>query len=85
MISLISKEYKCQHAQHACHSGPGKAKDDEKDKALSVVPGKARESHENPTGFAGTVETKVIIRTNALNLLSKKKTHPKRLALLMLL
>ena len=43
---------------------------------------KARESHENPTEFAGTVETKVIIRTNALNLLSKKKTHPKRPVLL---
>ena len=42
LILLISEEYECQHAQRARCSGPGKSKDEDKDKALSVVPGKTK-------------------------------------------
>ena len=39
---MISEEYERQHAQRARRSGPGKSKDEDKDEALSVIPGKTK-------------------------------------------
>ena len=50
LISLISEEFECQRAQCACHNGPGKAKDEEKDKALAVVLRKSKGKERKPHG-----------------------------------
>lgn len=44
LITLINKEYNCQKAQHTCHTGAGKSKDQDDDEVMAVNPRSSKET-----------------------------------------
>ena len=78
LISLISEEYECQCAQHAWQSGTGKAKDNDKDKALSVIPGKNKGKPCKPHGVCWNCGDKGHYKDKCPEPIVKKDDAPRK-------
>ena len=78
LISLISEEYKCQCAQHAWQSGTGKAKDNDKDEALSVVLGKNKGKPCKPHGICWNCRDKGHYKDKCPQPIVKKDDAPRK-------
>ena len=78
LISLISEEYECQHAQHTCQGGPGKAIDEDRDEALAVVPEKSKGKECKPHGVCWNCGEKGHFKNKCPKPAVKKDNSPKK-------
>ena len=78
LISLTSEEYECQCAQHTCCNGPGKAKDKEKDKDLTVIPGKSKGKEHKPHGICWNCGDKGHYKDKCPKPVVEKANSPKK-------
>ena len=78
LILLISEEYERQHAQHTHRSGPGKAKDEDWDKALAVIPEKSKGKERKPHGVCWNCGEKGHFKNKCPKPAVKKDNSPKK-------